>query len=47
MLIRAKKDGFGFSMREAINRMQSQGIYLSQKVVDFALEQVNEMGKLL
>ena len=43
VLIRAKKDGFGFSMREAINRMQSQGIYLSQKVVDFALKQVNEM----
>jgi predicted nucleic acid-binding protein len=43
VLIRAKKDGFGFSMREAINRMQSQGIYLSQRVVDFALKQVNEM----
>ena len=43
VLIRAKKDGFGFSMSEAINRMQSQGIYLSQKVVDFALKQVNEM----
>ena len=39
----AKKDGFGFSMREAISRMESQGIYLSQKVVDFALKQVNEM----
>ena len=43
VLIRAKKDGFGFSMSEAINRTQSQGIYLSQKVVDFALKQVNEM----
>ena len=42
VLIRAKQDGSGFSMREAINRMQSQGIYLSQKVVDFALKQVNE-----
>jgi len=42
VLIRAKKDGFDFSMREAINRMQSQGIYLSQKVVIFALKQVNE-----
>ena len=42
VLIRAKQDGFDFSMREAINRMQSQGIYLSQKVVDFALKQANE-----
>ncbi len=43
VLIRAKQDGFDFSMREAINRMQSHGIYLSQRVVDFALKQVNEM----
>lgn len=43
VLIRAKYDGFDFSMREAINRMQSQGIYLSQNVIDFALKQVNEM----
>ncbi len=43
VLIRAKQDGFDISMGEAINRMQSQGIYLSQKVVDFALKQVNEM----
>ena len=43
VLIRAKQDGFDFSIREAINRMQSQGIYLSQKVVDFALKQVNEI----
>jgi len=43
VLIRAKQDGIDFSMREAINRMQSQGIYLSQKVVDFALKQVNEI----
>ena len=43
VLIRAKQDDFDFSMREAINRMQSQGIYLSRKVVDFALKQVNEI----
>ena len=43
VLIRAKQDGFDISMSEAINRMRSQGIYLSQKVVDFALKQVNEM----
>ena len=43
VLIRARKNGFDFSMREAINRMQTHGIYLSQKVVDFALNQVNEI----
>jgi predicted nucleic acid-binding protein len=37
VLIRAKKCGFDFSMSETINRMQSQGIYLSRRVVDFAL----------
>ena len=42
VLIRAKQNGFDFSMLKAINRMKSQGIYLSQKVVDFALKQVNE-----
>jgi predicted nucleic acid-binding protein len=43
VLIRAKQEGFVFSMREAINRMESHCIYLSQKVVDFALKQVNEI----
>jgi len=37
VLLRAKREGFDFSMREAINRMQSNGIYLSKNVVDFAL----------
>jgi len=40
VLIRAKQEGFAFSMQEAINRMQSHGIYLSQKVIDFALNRV-------
>ena len=31
-----------FSMQGAINRMQSKGIYLSQKVIDFAFRQVKE-----
>jgi predicted nucleic acid-binding protein len=42
-MIRAKQDGFDFSVREAINRMQSQGVYVSQKVLYFALKQVNEI----
>ncbi len=43
VLIRAKKNGFDFSMLDTIHRMQSQGIYLSQKVINFALQQVNEI----
>lgn len=43
VLIRAKQSGFDFSMLNAIQRMQSQGIYLSQKVINFALQQVNEI----
>ncbi len=39
VLIRAKKCGLDFSMSEIINRMQSQGIYLSRRVIDFALRQ--------
>ncbi len=39
VLIRAKHDGIAFSMQEAIHRMQFHGIYLSQKVIDFALMQ--------
>lgn len=41
VLLRAKKYGLDFSMGEAIKRMQSKGIYLSQKVVDFALKKHN------
>jgi len=39
VLIRAKHEGIDFSINEAIHRMQSHGIYLSQKVIDFALKQ--------
>ena len=38
VLIRAKEQGFDFSMIDAIDRMQEQGIYLSQTVIDFALK---------
>lgn len=43
VLIRAKKNGLDFSMNEAINGMQSAGIYLNQKVIQFALQQTNEI----
>jgi predicted nucleic acid-binding protein len=39
VLIRAKNEGFSFSMREAIQKMKQQGIWLSDKVIDFALGQ--------
>ncbi len=38
ILIHAKEHGFDFSMSEAINRMQVQGIYLSRTVIDIALK---------
>jgi len=37
ILIRAKKEGFSFSMKEAIHKMKLQGIWLSEKVIEFAL----------
>ncbi len=33
----------GDIMLDAVHRMQSQGIYLSQKDINFALQQVNEI----
>ena len=39
VLLRAKRKGLDFSMTEAIDRMQFNGIYLSKKVIDFALRQ--------
>lgn len=43
ILIRAKQKGIDFSMRRAIDRMKSKGIYLSQIVTDFALKHANEL----
>lgn len=42
ILIRAKKEGFPIVMRDAIQRMKSHGIWLSDGVVSFALEQAGE-----
>lgn len=41
ILIRAKKAGCDLSMHDVIKRMQSKGIYLSQKVIDFAFKQIS------
>ena len=43
IIIRAKKDGHIFiSLREVINQMQAQGIYLSERLIAFTLRQVAE-----
>ncbi len=42
VLIRAKKEGAAFPMRSAIKRMEDQGVWLSEKVIAFALKEVGE-----
>ena len=42
ILLRAKNAGLSFSMREAIERMQARGIWLSDRVIAFALTQADE-----
>jgi len=42
ILIRAKKEGFPIVMKDAIQRMKSHGIWLSEGVIAFALSQVGE-----
>lgn len=43
ILLRAKQQGESVVMKNAIERMQTQGIRLSQRVVDFALKQAGEL----
>jgi predicted nucleic acid-binding protein len=42
IIIRAKKEGHPFVLRDAINQMQAHGIYLSERVIGFALNQAGE-----
>ncbi len=42
ILIRAQKEGFPIVISESILRMKSHGIWLSEGVVSFALEQAGE-----
>jgi predicted nucleic acid-binding protein len=42
ILLRAKREGYTFSIREAIERMRNRGIRLSETVIAFALEQAGE-----
>jgi predicted nucleic acid-binding protein len=42
LLLRAKREGHLFSMTTAIHNLRRQGIWLSQRVIDFALIQSGE-----
>ncbi|MFZ2654121.1 MAG: DUF3368 domain-containing protein [Victivallales bacterium] len=43
ILIRAKREGHNISLSEAIGRMQTRGIYLTQRVIQAALKQAGEV----
>jgi predicted nucleic acid-binding protein len=42
ILLRAKKLGYPLSMMEAVRRMRQRGIWLGDKVVEFALREARE-----
>jgi predicted nucleic acid-binding protein len=42
VLLRARREGHPFSMRDAIQRMRQRGVWLSERVVTFALAQADE-----
>ncbi|NEO34305.1 MAG: DUF3368 domain-containing protein [Symploca sp. SIO3C6] len=42
ILVRAKGEGYPFSMQQAIAQMLNRGIRLSKTVINFALEQTGE-----
>jgi predicted nucleic acid-binding protein len=39
VLVRAKNEGFSISMRDAIQKMKQNGVWLSDEVIEFALNQ--------
>lgn len=43
ILLRARSEGYQFSMQAAIDRMKARGIWLSQRVIAFALTQAGEI----
>ncbi len=42
IMIRAKKEGHPFLLQEAIKRMRGHGVWLSERIATFALEQAGE-----
>lgn len=43
ILLRAKREGYLHSIREVVERMESKGIWLSERVKRFALQQSGEL----
>ena len=39
ILVKAKNKGISFSMRDAIQKMKENGVWLSDEVIEFALNQ--------
>ena len=42
ILLRAKKQGYPITIQNSIKRMTERGIWLSEKVINFALTQAGE-----
>jgi len=42
VLLRARREGYQFSMQDAVQRMRQRGIWLSERVVAFALAQAGK-----
>jgi predicted nucleic acid-binding protein len=42
VLLRARRAGYNITMRDALDRMRNRGIWLSDRVVNFALAQAGE-----
>lgn len=42
VLLRAKREGHSFLMQDAIQRMRDRGVWLSDRVINFALRQAGE-----
>ena len=45
ILLRAKKEGMELSLHDAIRSMKEKGIWLSEKVIRFALQQAGEIPR--
>ncbi len=45
ILLRAKKEGMELSLHDAIRNMKEKGIWLSEKVINFALREAGEMPR--
>lgn len=43
IMLRAKQEGYPISLRDALSKMHKHGIWLSDKVMNFALEQAGEL----